>query len=217
MAARTRQSVAQIAQQIYDLLEPLESDERQRVIAGTMAMLGESQTPTGSAGGSSGGENFSSGDPDGRRSNDGEFSNIREFFDHKAPQTKIEQLAVIARYREQYEDKHEHTKDDFATGFKDARRNFDSKNYPRDMENAKVKGLFNRGSENTLAYYGQEYVDALPDRDAVNALKPPRIGAGGLRKKQLVRKHRLRREHLRKRVPDLLGSWKSMRRNVGTK
>ena len=56
-----------------------------------------------------------------------------------------------------------------------ARRNFDDGNYRRDIENARVKGLFNRGkTEAVLSHFGQSVVDTLPDRAGLKELKKPK-------------------------------------------
>ena len=62
--------------------------------------------------------------------------------------------------------------------FSVSRRNFDSHNYNRDMQNARNQaGFFNKSTEkgsDTLSYYGQNYVDALPDRDTAKQLSRPK-------------------------------------------
>lgn len=55
-----------------------------------------------------------------------------------------------------------------------ARRNFDASNFGRDINNARTKGLFNKGTGKdayVLSYYGQNYVDILPNRDQLKTLK----------------------------------------------
>lgn len=170
MAGTPEKNIAAVTGNLYEILEPLESEDRKKAVAAAMMLLGESGIQAGSVDGD---------DADGGERNDdaldsNELRSVRAFFDAKDPQNKIEELAVAARYREQKEGAHEHTKDDLEKAAKDARRNFDSSNYSRDINNAKVKGLFTRGRENKLAYYGQEYVDTLPDRDALSQLRKPR-------------------------------------------
>jgi hypothetical protein len=105
---------------------------------------------------------------------EGGAGTAKQFFPSKQPQTKIEELAVAARFRELHHDAQVHEKRDFQAVFKTARRNFDSQNFSFDIANAKQAGLFTRGNEITLAHYGQNYVDALPDREAVKRLRKPK-------------------------------------------
>lgn len=152
---------------IVAILEPLESDERARVIQAAMTVLGESDLPTtvysdkGSGGSQGGG-----GDP----------MSAREFFESKAPKSKVEELATAARYREEYEDAEASTKAELHAVIKAARRNFDDNNFRRDIDNARTRGLFNKGTGKdsaVLSHYGQNYVDAMPDREAVKKLQRP--------------------------------------------
>src|SRR5207248_8508087 len=99
------------------------------------------------------------------------------YFAQKNPTAKIEQLAVAARWREVYAPAHTHTREDLEAVFQSARINFDRRNFNRDITNARTKGLFLRAKDIQLAGYGQQYVDALPDRAAAKAVKKPK-GAG---------------------------------------
>ena len=94
--------------------------------------------------------------------------------------SKIEELAIAARFRELTSDAESHTKADLESVFKTARRNFDSVHFKRDLDNAKRKGFFTKGSDRgstVLAYYGQNYVDALPSREALKQVRAPK-GSG---------------------------------------
>jgi hypothetical protein len=44
------------------------------------------------------------------------------------------------------------------------------------MGNAKTAKLFNLGKDNSLGHFGQKYVDALPNREQVAALRKPKSG-----------------------------------------
>ncbi len=151
-----RKNLTAIATKIHDLLEPLESEERQRVIAAALTLLGEQAEGT---------------IPPGTPAATG---TAEAYFKSKQPQTKIEELAVAARFRELQQDQQAHRKNDFQAVFKAARRNFDSHKFSSDIRNAKQAGLFTRSSEITLAHYGVSYVDALPDREAVKRLRKPK-------------------------------------------
>src|SRR5260221_10546001 len=159
----SNKSVAAVATELYNLLEALEPEDQQRSIAAALALLGIPGTVQGWKATSSG--NISGAiDPAGTAA---------ALFAQKEPNSKLEELAVAARYRE-IQGADTHTRDELQEVFKIARRNFDGHNFRRDIDNAKKKGLFTRGAGLTLAYYGQQYVDALPDRDAISALKSPK-------------------------------------------
>lgn len=155
---------------IVATLEPLESDERKRVIQAAMTVLGEqaAQLPTGSndKGSSRGNGDNESGDGD-----------AKSFFEQKAPKSKGEELATAARFRELFEDAETSTKEELKAVIKKARRNFDDHNFRRDVDNARrSQGLFTKGTGKdsyVLSHYGQNYVDAMPDRDAVKKLRRP--------------------------------------------
>jgi len=103
--------------------------------------------------------------------------NEQAYFAMKKPRTKIEELAVAARYREERESAQSSTKSDLAGVFRNGRVNFDAGNYRRDLENARAAGFFTRGTGKdsaTLTGHGQNYVDALPDREAATRLAKPK-------------------------------------------
>lgn len=162
-----KESIAAVMTKLYDILVPLESAERQRAITAALTLLGETEVSTiapPAAGGDS--EPQCVGGTD-------EMGDAKSFFDAKEPRSKMEELAVAAAFREQ-SDNHEHSKSELEEVIKAARRNFDSGNFARDIANAKTKGLFNKGDGNRLSYYGQHYVDAMPDRAAVKAIRKPK-------------------------------------------
>src|SRR6267154_3225154 len=159
---------------IVAILEPLSVDERKRAISAAGTVLGD--------GLALGEEDIVDEAAQSKRSPGRSAArNAAAYFDEKGPQNKGEELAVAARYREENEGASATTRDEFKAVLKDARRNFDDKNFNRDLDNVKVKGLFNRGGGGkegaVLSYYGQKYVDALPNREAVKALgKPKGVG-----------------------------------------
>lgn len=185
MTEKSEQSVPEVARKLYDLLEHLESADRQKAIAGAMAMLGETQAPPTALGGEPEAVGGSGGSANPGVGGTGQMG-VRQFFDSKDPRTKGEELAVAARYRELSEDVHEHTRDDLESAIKTARRDPPT-NYTRDMTRAKEIGLFNRGEENKLSAYGQKYVDTLPDRQTAKTIRPPRTSRGGGKKKATSR------------------------------
>jgi hypothetical protein len=168
-------SISETATKLLALLEPLSAGDRRRVVDGVLVLLGETNQPTVGA--------APSLHRAGAVASGGTGGNAKEFFDAKEPNSKIEELAVAARFRELTGGAESHSKADFETVFKNARRNFDAVHFTRDLDNARTKGLFNKGSGKdaaVLAYYGQNYVDALPNREALKQVRAPK--GSGLRK-----------------------------------
>jgi len=133
--------------------------------------------------GGDGGSGFPVGTEGGR----GRVGKAQEFFAKKLPRTKLEELAVAARYREDRDGTTSSSKAELEAIFKEARKNFDSKHYRRDLENAKQAGLFTRAPAKegaSLSDYGLKYVDALPDREAAKALVRPKKGKARGKKKR---------------------------------
>ncbi|MGJ8637745.1 MAG: hypothetical protein ACSHX5_12970 [Phycisphaerales bacterium] len=122
---------------------------------------------------------------------DSSIGSAEDYFAHKDPNTKIEQLATAAHYLEKTTKATSHSKEDIKATVESARRNFDSAKFSRDMDNAKVKGLFNKGGQPnsfTLSFYGKNYLDALPDREAVKRLKSPKKTSKKKAKKKPAKK-----------------------------
>jgi hypothetical protein len=165
-------SISETATKLLALLEPLPADDRRRVVDGVLVLLGEPARGMGQKVKEESALKEAAG-----------LETAKEFFDLKQPNSKIEELAVAARFRELTADTEAHAKSDFEAVFKNARRNFDSVHFKRDLENARTKGFFNKGAAKdaaVLAYYGQNYVDALPSREAVKQVRAPK--GSGLRK-----------------------------------
>lgn len=167
--AKDKEGIASVTQKLFDLLEPLQSTERHRAVTAVLTLLGESAVSNIRAGVGSG-----HGDGGSGSGGEGEEDTPQQFFHEKDPRNKVEELAVAARYREIYKNTHAHQKHDLKKVISEARRNFDDSHFPRDLDNAKTKGLFTKGKENTLAYYGQQYVDKLPDREAAKKIRKPK-------------------------------------------
>jgi len=169
----TTKDITQLHAEICKPLSPLSSEERSRVIQATLILLGETQvsapnpTPT-----------HPHSSPHHQPTLHKPNQNIQAFLSEKDPKNKGEILACLARYRELNESIEEHSKQDFKTLSAAARRNFDDKNFKRDIENAKRQsGFFNTGSgrdSHKLSYYGQQYVDVLPNREEAVKLKRPK-------------------------------------------
>lgn len=171
---------------IVGLLEAMNSEERSRVIQAALMLLGES--PVAPAAPAAPAPPAPFGQPGAAPR--GLVGSEKAFFDQKQPSNKGEELAVAARYREEKLDATQSTRDELKAVIQAARRNFDERNYRRDIENARVKGLFNRGkAEAVLSHFGQNVVDTLPDRDALKSLaKPKRTSGGRAPAKKVARK-----------------------------
>lgn len=170
-------TIAQLPTKLYKLLSPLNFDERARVVQATMILFGE-EAPAAPA---------AFHDRTGSGEGTPLSNNAGAFFDEKEPKNKGELLAVAARFREQTAHEETHTKADLKAVITSARRNFDGNNFARDMNNARRQaGFFNLGTgrgASKLSYYGQQYVDALPDREASSKLKRPKVGGRASKKK----------------------------------
>ena len=152
--------IADATTKIYSILNAFQIEERKRIIAAVLTLFGDniSFIPE---------KKFSEEKISNKRVN----SEITEkdYFDKKQPTAKIEELATAARYREEYLEAETHEKDSLEQTIKNARRNFDSKNFNRDLNNARAKGLFTRDKEIKLSYLGQGYIDKLPERTNIKA------------------------------------------------
>lgn len=163
--------IAGLLSKLYELLSPLDTGERSRVIQSILVLFGETniqnRIPL---------ENTSTLNLDQQNLS---LTDAAKYFDGKEPKNKGEELAVAARFRELKQKQETHSKSDLKQVITDARRNFDSKNFGRDLNNAKRQaGFFNLGTKpdaSQLSYYGQQYVDTLPDRDAIAKLKKPKV------------------------------------------
>lgn len=169
-----------LSNKIYELLSDLAQEDRAKVINSVLHLFGEAtpappgQALSSSTGGAMPGQGAVQHAPT--------KSSPPQFFAQKGPHNKGEMLAVAARYLELNGANHPPKIEDFTKFFADARQGFDRSNFSRDIKNAANKaGLFVRGAakgQYQLSYFGQQYVDALPDRDAVKKLKrPKRSGA----------------------------------------
>jgi len=176
-------NVAQIPAKLYELLEPLSAEERTRVVQATMILFGDAVPASPGAPAAPAAPDTPAGQPAGSNTH-------QDYLDQKDPKNKGEVLAVAARYREMYQDSHTHTKADLKKVITDSRRNFDDSNFARDINNAKRQaGFFNTGTgrdSSKLSYYGQQFVDALPDRDKAGKIKRPKVG--GAKKKSAKKK-----------------------------
>ena len=165
MAKKTTDPV-EVVPKLVEILKPLSSGDRAKAIRATFTLLADAGTGDPAdvmLGGTDGGGSVGDG---------GRVGTEQAYFAAKKPRTNIEELAVAARYREMRHKAESSTRAELQEVFKNARHNFVA-NYRRDLENARKVGLFTRGTGRdaaTLTAHGQQYADALPDRDAVKAL-----------------------------------------------
>ena len=108
-------------------------------------------------------------------SKDTSTDNPCEFLDYKDPQNKVEQFAVIARFRELREGITSSMRDDFEAICTACGIGFERDKFSDDMKHGREAGLFSPDGSMAdgfpLSAFGQKYVDLLPDRDAIKALK----------------------------------------------
>lgn len=161
-------NIIDVAGKIHALLADLTPDERVRVVQSALVLFGDSAPPIPTPPDDATGQ---SKPPDDTN------SNAKDYFTQKNPRNKGESLAVAARYLERHEKKDGCTREEMKKCFADGRRNFDGRSFARDIRNATHQaGLFNTGTKKGqyhLSYFGQEYIDALPDLDAVKKLRKP--------------------------------------------
>jgi hypothetical protein len=178
--------LGELVNNLYLLLEPHDDETRQKAVHAVQVLFGDSResNPSRSANGAS----PTAGHTSDNGSNLDLTSNAAEYFDRKQPISKIEELATAVRFIEIRTQNDSVTKSDIEDVFVAARRNFDVRNFRRDIDNAKTKGLFTKSRDKgvfTLSHFGQKYVDALPNREALAQLiKPKSAGRRKLSNRQ---------------------------------
>lgn len=169
-------NLGEVSKNLYDLLAVLDKEDRQRVLTSVLALFGDTAMAPISAKNNSQNFDFPNNNKIQTIFSD-EIGTAKDFFAQKNPANRGEMLAVAARYLEVTTSKEVMNKSDIEQVFKDSRRNFDSKNFSRDMRNAvhNAKFFLSGGERETykLSFYGQEYVDALPDKDMAREIKKP--------------------------------------------
>ena len=186
-----KNKILEATNKVVAVLQGFDSEDRRRVIDAALLVLRDAS------------HDFRDSNNGGGESNDGGTRTIdrpstrgpsgkvtpKSYVDSKDPDGKVEEIAVAARYRELYENADVSTKEEIAEvlGQKGARRNFNAVKFRRDTDNGRQTGLFTKGSARgtvVLSHYGQEYVDLLPDREKVKALRKPT----GARRRTTARK-----------------------------
>lgn len=190
MAARKKKPVDVVGKMV-SMLDSLESEDRLRAIQATLTLLGEDAGAVLEGRGGEGPPGEAGAVSLSRRAEGA--ASPQQYFDMKEPRTKVEELAVAARYREEKRNAASSSRKDIEEVIGKARRDFDANNFRRDLANARRKNLFTKSTARDviqLSHYGQKYVDALPDRQAAKQVRRPR-GAGrrkGRRKKKTRRR-----------------------------
>jgi hypothetical protein len=167
--------LGELVNSLYLLLEPHDEETRQKAVHAVQVLFGDSHESNPSRNGN--GDSPTAGHSSDKGSNLDLTSNAAEYFDRKQPFSKIEELATAVRFIEVRTKNDSATKSDIEDVFVAARRNFDAKNFRRDIDNAKTKGLFTKSRDKgvfTLSHFGQKYVDALHNREALAQLTRPK-------------------------------------------
>ena len=163
--AKKQLSVVEAGSAIYEILEPLEGPERQRAVAGAMALLGESMATVPEQGGLA--------TPEVAKHPALQPGDLHSYLAEKEPGSKVEKLAVAARYAELRENLPTLKKEDFQRILEAAGEYFDGEQFSQDIWNARKKGLFKVPTNGTysLSAPGQQYVDALPNRQEAKKVR----------------------------------------------
>ena len=161
----SNENLSGITSKVFDLLSKLNDDDRMKVIKATLTLLGTNLE------GSQITKDFLIGT--GKNESNNLIDDEQKYFSLKDPNTKVEELAVAARYLELKNSQHIYQRKELQNIILASRRSFDSKHYRRDIDKAKKSGLFTRGNNLTLSDYGQKYVETLPDRESIKKLKSP--------------------------------------------
>lgn len=186
-------NLGELIKKIYDILQPIDEIERAKVLNAVRQLFGEPMLAAHDETGTT--HKLPTGTAASRQPAD--QPSEKAFYVQKNPATKGgtaltkgEMLAIAARYREQHGGGEQHTREDFAAFFQAARENFDKNNFSRDIKNAQHQAkFFTKGGERgryQLSYFGQQYVDALPERDAAKKLKA--VGRKRAPRKQVRKK-----------------------------
>jgi hypothetical protein len=181
----TKSSSGDALSKIIEQLQQLEVPDRDRVMRAVLSFFGISRD-LGTDDIDGRGASLANGNTGRIQGKQGQVD-AKGYFDRKQPQSKIEELAVAARFREEIENVDNSSQEELRAVFGAARRTFDAHNFNRDLDNARTKGLFMRGTGRDsvqLSSYGQGLVDVLPDREKAKALSP-KAKRRGARKKPL--------------------------------
>lgn len=185
-----KKDMSTASSEMFKLLEQFDEIERQRLVKGVLTLFGDDVSQLGGPGTVGAGAGVAAATPAAavaiNAGGGGKLAaNAGDFFALKSPQGKSEELATAARWHESKTKESDITKEIIKSVFDEARRNFDGAHYARDMGNAKIAGFFTKGGKGVfkLSYFGQNFIDTLPNRENVKDLRRP-----GARKKAKKKK-----------------------------
>jgi hypothetical protein len=172
--SQVKKTLIEASNELFALLQGFTPEERMRIVSGTFGLLGEPVPPQPHAGPI--GSALSSTPIVPAPSTPGD---ARQFFAAKATQGVSELLAAAARFHELTNNLAPTTKSDFDNVIRVlGRRNFDATNFARDIFNAQTAGYFNKGGDAKtgyqLSHVGQDFIDALPDRERAGIVRANR-------------------------------------------
>lgn len=168
-------NVAKVTSDVCALFEPLSPADRSKVLQAVMILLGEQvPEPMVQRQGGQQDQPHSGVQPRGGHAS----GDLKRYFAEKAPKNKKETLAIAARWAQLHEGKETVAKDDFKRLIIGAGRHFDAHNFSMDITDAKrSSGFFVAGTgkdEYRLTYFGEQFVDALPNREVADQLARPK-------------------------------------------
>lgn len=148
-------SVVTAVQAIYEALEPLPQEARERVVASALSLLGMEVAP---------GTTPASASPapvaDASKAGRSRGLSPVEFMQEKAPATNAQKIAAFAYYRERFEGQARFSRGDLKGYFSKVRETPPG-NYDRDFASAVKQGWIHEdGSESYLTSKGLEAVEA---------------------------------------------------------
>jgi len=155
MAAKTKSPVDAV-QAIYDALDPLDNETRQRVVSSAMSLLGMAQPrPQGASAGTRAGT-FVPHDPVAPA----RMKSPVELIQEKNPATNAQRIALFAYHREKFEGEPRFSRADLRSYFGKAKEPPPA-NYDRDFAAAVREGWIHEdGAESYLTSKGLEAVEA---------------------------------------------------------
>jgi hypothetical protein len=186
-------SIGQLTSEIYGLLEKQTPEDKEKVLISVRTLLGVKISGIGSGTADESEDSNTTEEDNQNQKPKFKKNDAKAYFAGKKPQNKGEEFAVAAMFRIEGGKENVHTKDDFKEVIKNQARltTFDEKNFARDMTNAKRQaGFFINGNnvgEYVLSGPGEDYVAALPDRDAAKQFRKSKGGSKKAKKKKAAK------------------------------
>jgi len=162
-------SVVAAVQTVFEALEPLSAEDRERVLATVRALLGLSPSTTGP----SPAAGVPATRPEFSRGTAARPLSVIELMQEKSPRNNPQKIAVFAYYREKYEGQPRFARGDLLSYFSKAKEPPPA-NFDRDFANAVKYGWIHEdGAESYLTSKGLEAVESEFE-SAVEARPPSR-------------------------------------------